>query len=147
MFPENWHFECCIVCELVSYQASTWYYLIFQKHFKLIFKSVFNEVFTFVSLQTKTFRVFWSAAQEIPCHNGCRKGVGWPWLLPRFGNFSKKTVVFLFSSRKNQISPGLTPKKFCKNPPVSPPWKNPSDAHACHLSIYATSRTTPRKSE
>jgi len=36
-----------------------------KQNFKLTFKSVINEVFTFITLQTKTFTVVYDVMQEI----------------------------------------------------------------------------------
>jgi len=63
------------------------------------------------------------------------RGAGWALALDfeifsKKSNFSKKKVIVLVSSGKNQISPLLAHHgKILEKSPSSPPWKNPSDAH------------------
>jgi len=56
-----------------------------------------------------------------------------------------KKGCFSISRGKKQISPLLGPlEKFWKNPLLTPPGKNPSDAHGCEVAqVQGTGRGCP----
>jgi len=73
------------------------------------------------------------------CHHGRRRGERGVLAPLYFEIPQQKKVVFLISSGKNQIYLLLAPlDKFKKNPLMPPPGKNPSDAHGCHNSLFAS---------